>query len=93
MALSWIEHEAYKLRLVLPPRFRALDDDPEATELRRRVVQALDRFRPAGVALEVGFVEERWVLGDAVLGAAPESPVASLAGDMVLWPVPQGDGS
>jgi hypothetical protein len=88
LALSWLEHEAYKVRVVIPARFRELEDDPEATLVRRRVAQAMDRFRPAGVALEVAFIDERWVLGEGMLGDADSSAVAALAGGMALWPAP-----
>jgi len=92
LALSWMEREAHKARIVIPPRFRALEDDPEATAVRRRLAQALDRFRPAGVAIEVGFVDEGWVLGTGVLGPPGGSAVAALVGGMALWPAPPDDG-
>ncbi len=90
VALSWIEHEAYKIRLMIPPRFRQFEDDPEAPELRRRLAQAVNRFRPAGVALEIGFIDEHWVLGDGVLGEAGGSALAALTAGMMLWPAPAG---
>jgi len=92
VALSWMEHEAYKLRLVIPARFRGFGDDPEGTEVRRRVAQAVDRFRPAGVALEVAFIDERWVLGEGTLGTTETSAVAALAGGVALWPAPPDSG-
>jgi hypothetical protein len=88
VALSWLEREAYKVRLVLPARFRELEDDPEAGEVRRRVAQAVDRFRPAGVALEVAFIDERWTLGEGVLGAGDSSALGALLGGMALWQAP-----
>jgi hypothetical protein len=88
VALSWIEHEAYKIRLMIPPRFREFEDDPEVPELRRRLAQALNRFRPAGVALDIGFIDERWILGEGTLGEAGGSAVAALTGGMMLWLAP-----
>ena len=88
VALSWIEHEAYKIRLVIPPRFRAFDADPDATELRRRLAGALDRFRPAGIALEIGFIDDAWTLGEGVLGDPDSSALAALTGGLALSPAP-----
>jgi hypothetical protein len=92
VALSWIEHEAYKIRLMVPPRFLQFEDDPEAPELRRRLAQAVNRFRPAGVALEIGFIDEHWVLGEGTLGEAGGSAMAALTAGMMLWPTPADGG-
>jgi len=92
LALSWIEHEAYKIRLMIPPRFREFEDDPETPELRRRLAQAVNRFRSAGVALEIGFVDEHWILPVGTLGEPDGSAVAALSAGMLLWPVPANGG-
>ena len=87
VGFAWREHEAYKVRVLIPPRFRALSDEPEGVEVTRRVTDALERFRPAGVAVETAFIDERWTLGEAALGGAegaPE-PLLALGGGTVLW--------
>lgn len=88
LALSWVEHEAFKVLLLLPPRFRAFDPDPDTTALRRHLARALDRFRPAGVALEIGFLDPRWTLGAATLGDFGRAPLAALESGLELWPAP-----
>src|SRR5262249_30906752 len=57
--LSWLEHEAYALRILLPRRFSSLDVDgtPPMTQLVKR---ALERHRPAGVDIRVEYIDDRW---------------------------------
>jgi hypothetical protein len=88
VSLSWLEHEAYALRILLPRRFESFDvtGQPPMTELVRR---ALERHRPAGVEVRVEYVDDRWILGasDVTAGAAAD-PILSLRGGSVLWPAP-----
>lgn len=90
VSLSWLEHEAYAVRLLLPRRFADFDATSEApmTEL---VARAIERHRPAGVEVRVEYVEDRWILGASDVTAADTAdPILSLRGGSVLWasPVP-----
>lgn len=87
----WQEREAYKVRVLIPPRFRELTDDPEGVVVTRRVSDALDRFRPAGVTLETRFIDDRWILGESAINdeAGGEDALLALSGGMVLWPAPE----
>jgi hypothetical protein len=88
VSLSWLEHEAYAVRLLLPRRASLFDVDgqPPMTEL---VARALERHRPAGVELRVEYVEDRWILGASdVTGADAADPILSLRGGSVLWTPP-----
>src|SRR5262249_33173141 len=59
ISFSWLERRAFSVRVLIPPRFRALTpDDPEGLETRRRVALAMQRFKPAGVEVTVEFVED-----------------------------------
>lgn len=91
LGFAWSEREAYKVRVLIPARFRALDDDPEGTVVTTRVTESLERFRPAGVAIETRFIDDRWVLGDSVLNddAGGADALAALSGGTVLWPGPE----
>ncbi len=85
VGLSWLEHEAYALRIILPRRFASFDITGQAamSELVRR---ALERHRPAGVDLRVDYVDDRWVLGSSdVTAAGAADPILSLRGGSVLW--------
>ncbi|MEP7000467.1 MAG: hypothetical protein ABI969_08295 [bacterium] len=88
VSLSWLEHEAFALRILLPRRFSSFDitGKPAMTELVRR---ALERHRPAGVDVRVEYVDDRWVLGtsDVTAGSSPD-PILSLRGGSVLWTSP-----
>jgi hypothetical protein len=98
VALSWLEHEAYAVRILLPRRYARFDEagQPTIAELVRR---ALERHRPAGVegargdagapplpGVRVEYVEDRWILGASdVTDASSADPILSLRGGSVLW--------
>ncbi len=91
VSLSWMERRAFAARLLIPGRFRTLRDaaDAEASQVLRRVSRALERFRPAGVALSVEFIDERWVLGQSVLpSSARTDPITALRSATALWEPP-----
>ncbi|HEU0013978.1 MAG TPA: hypothetical protein VFQ45_09860, partial [Longimicrobium sp.] len=89
IALSWEEHEAYAVRVLIPARFRALyPDEPEGAGALARVEEALERHRPAGVDVRVEYLEDRWVLGGGALGGATPDPLLGLRGGTELWPSP-----
>lgn len=91
VGFRWSEREAYKVRVLIPPRFRALTDDPEGLAVTQAVTRALDRFRPAGVSIETVFIDKRWVLGEGAIdaGAGETDALAALAGGTELWPEPE----
>jgi len=90
VSLSWLEHRAFAVRLLIPSRFRLLTPkDPDGADTRQRVAHAVGRFRPVGIEVSVEFVDERWKLGEGVLTTAAEKdPIARLRGGTVLWPSP-----
>lgn len=90
VSLSWLERRAHAVRIFIPSRFRALEDHPEAPEVRRRLVEAVGRFRPVGIHVEAAFLDDRWTLGEGDMNAAAnEDPVAALRGSTVLWSAPE----
>lgn len=89
VALSWLEHRAFAVRLLIPSRFHGLEDDPEGTEVLRRVVIAVERFRPVGIELKVEFVDDRWVLGSGLLTSGEGvDPIERLRSATALWEAP-----
>ena len=92
--LSWLEHTAYALRVVIPARFGRFDGDgptPPSPSLTDRVATALERFRPAGVAVKVELADDRWALGTGVVtDAVASDPISLLRGGTVLTPSPHG---
>lgn len=85
VTLSWLEHEAYALRVIIPARFKRLDhDDVAAADL---VAAALERFRPAGVTVRVEYPDDSWVLGEGVMPAGDSlNPNLLLMDGTRLWP-------
>jgi hypothetical protein len=95
ISFSWLEHRAFTVRVLIPPRFRTLTpDDPDGFDTRRRVARALQRFKPAGVEVTVEFVENRWELGKGVLfSGEAEGPIAELRAGTTLWSAPTSENA
>jgi hypothetical protein len=89
VALSWLEHRAFAVRLLIPERLRRLSPDDDGAEVLRRTAQAVERFRPVGIDVKVEFIDDRWVLGQGVLaGDRPADLVDQLRAGTTLWPSP-----
>ena len=90
VSFAWREHEAYKVRVLIPPRFRALSDDPDGIDVTRRVTDAIERFRPLGIAVETMFTDDRWVLGQGTLAnqGSDINALFALTNGTTLWPAP-----
>jgi hypothetical protein len=65
LMLSWLEHEAYALRLIIPARFKLFDGDGQ--QVTERLAAAVERFRPAGVQLRVVYADDLWVSDEGIL--------------------------
>ncbi len=91
--LSWLEHEAYAVRVLLPRRFGGfVPEVPEGGESRgfRRIPEivaaGLQRFKPAGVHVRVELADKRWVLDRGVLaGDVEDSPIENVRSGIHLW--------
>ena len=90
LSLSWLEHRAFFVRVLIPRRFRALTpEDPEGVQTRQRVAQAIKRFQPAGVEVRVEFIDDRWVLNTGTLtGGESADPIVQLRSGTLLWDAP-----
>jgi hypothetical protein len=89
VSLSWLERRAYCARVWIPMRFqRLIPADAEGAEVKRRVVQALNRFRPAGVQLEVEYLDPRWVMGRGIALSEDSDEPAGPGSGTVLWSAP-----
>ncbi|MEY8876073.1 MAG: hypothetical protein AB9M60_06170, partial [Leptothrix sp. (in: b-proteobacteria)] len=89
VALSWLEHRAFAVRLLIPPRLRRISPADDGAEVLRRTAQAVERFRPVGIEVKVEFIDDRWVLGQGVLaGDTPADLVDQLRAGTTLWPSP-----
>jgi hypothetical protein len=91
VSLSWLEHRAFVVRLLIPRRFQILatEDDPEGVQVRQRVAQAVKRFQPAGVDVRVEFIDDRWILGGAkLISAESDDPITLLRSGTLLWSAP-----
>lgn len=94
VALSWLEREAYAVRLWLPPRLRALDppreDEGSRPPIPALVARAASRFKAAGIDLRAEWIGDNWILGESVLGAAEgDDLLARLRPGTALWPTPE----
>jgi hypothetical protein len=91
LALSWLERCAFRARIWIPHRFLQLTpDDEEGLATRRQVLEAVERFRPAAVRLDIDFIDNRWVLGRGMIFQADQQPADQGPGiGMELWTAPQ----
>ncbi|MCP4600663.1 MAG: hypothetical protein GY847_09055 [Proteobacteria bacterium] len=88
LTLSWLEQEAYVVRLHLPARFKTLDDDDGAT-MSGHVLAAIERFRPAGIKVEIVYQDEQWILGEGTIpGTETPDPTSVMLGGTVLGSSP-----
>ncbi len=87
VALSWLEHRAFAVRLLVPSRFRHWQaDDADAALTLQAVARAVERVRPLGVALAVEFIEDRWTLGSGSLTSGEgDDPIEALRAGTRLW--------
>ncbi len=67
LTLRWLERQAYTVKLLIPPRFRTYDDNADGLMVREAVKHSIQRFRPAGIDVQVDFVQEDWLMGEAQL--------------------------
>jgi hypothetical protein len=91
VSISWLEHRAFCVRVLIPRRFRdwTAESDPEGVQIRQRVAQSLKRFQPAGVEVRVEFIDDRWVLGSGTLvSEASADPIVQLSSGTLLWAAP-----
>jgi hypothetical protein len=90
VSLSWLEHRAFCVRVLIPRRFRALTpEDSEGVQTLQRVAQAVKRFQPAGVEVRVEFLDDRWVLGAGTLVSDESAdPIEQLRSGTLLWSAP-----
>ena len=92
VSLAWDERVAFRVTVWIPKRFLALTpDDEEGRETLERVGFALNRFRPAGVQVDVKFVDDRWVLGRGLILAEGGTPgdLAPPGSGLELWSAPE----
>jgi|GEM_PF-1158232 len=84
--LRWLERQAYKVRLFVPKRFAGFDDDG-GEAIKNDIKLGIERFRPAGVDVEVVFVDDHWSLNDADLphgDAADDSAISRIRSQTIL---------
>lgn len=99
VALSWLEHRGFAVRLLIPPRFRAWRaDDAEGVLTLQAVARAVERFRPLGVALAVEYIEDRWTLGSGTLTSGDvanggDDPIEALRAGTRLWAGPSPEAN
>lgn len=72
--MAWRENKPFAAIVFIPPELKALDAGLGGTDLRLLVRAGLERFRAAGIELDVEYAEEDWVMGDSVVrDMAPDS--------------------
>jgi hypothetical protein len=65
--LQWQEHEPFAVSVLVPDAMQSLDDALEDVDLLAWIRAGLERFRAAGIRLNVEYYSEQWVLDHSIL--------------------------
>jgi hypothetical protein len=65
--VQWQEHEPFALTVLIPDALEDLDDMLEDVDLRAWVRAGLERFRGAGIRINVEYYSDKWILDHSVL--------------------------
>jgi hypothetical protein len=85
VGFRWQEREPFALRVLLPQRFAALDDE-SGSRLVDPLRLLLNRHRAAGVHVYVAYADDRWVLGTGVVrDADSDDALGTLVSGTALW--------
>ena len=85
LGFVWDEREPFAVRVLLPMRLSAADDD--AGSLLRLPLQGLlERHRAAGVALRVEYADPRWRLGAGIVRENEDDALGVVLNGTQLWP-------
>jgi hypothetical protein len=85
LGFAWEEREPFAVRVLLPQRFAAADDET-GTLLRQPLTRLLDRHRAAGVDVRVEYADPRWSLGEGVVRAGADDALGVVLAGTQLWP-------
>lgn len=65
--ILWQEHEPYALTILIPDDLQALDDFLEDVDLTSWIHAGLERFRSAGIRINIDYYSDEWILDHSVL--------------------------
>ena len=85
LGFAWEEREPFAVRVLLPQRFAAADDET-GTLLRQPLTRLLDRHRAAGVDVRLEYADPRWSLGEGVVRAGADDALGVVLAGTQLWP-------
>ncbi len=85
LGFDWEEREPFAVRVLLPRRLQAVDDD-KGTRLREPLRRLLDRHRAAGVDVRVEYADPRWTLGSGVVREQADEAIGTVLAGTELWP-------
>ncbi|WP_405066993.1 hypothetical protein OG558_35915 [Kribbella sp. NBC_01510] len=85
LGFAWEEREPFAVRVLLPQRFAAADDET-GTLLRQPLTRLLDRHRAAGVDVRIEYADPRWSLGEGVVRAGADDALGVVLAGTQLWP-------
>ncbi len=68
--MQWQEHEPFALTILIPDALEGLDDVLADVDLCAWLRAGLERFRGAGIRVNVEYYSEQWILDHSVLRSA-----------------------
>ena len=85
IGFAWEEREPFAVRILLPRRLAAVDDD-KGSKLREPLRQLLDRHRAAGVDVRIEYADPRWTVGTGVVRDTEDDAIGTVVAGTELWP-------
>jgi hypothetical protein len=81
--LTWRENEPFAASVLIPSDLKTLEDAGLVKDLPTLVRAGLERYRAAGIRLDVSYFDQAWILSHSVLenldNTVPTSPTPALA--------------
>lgn len=65
--VQWREHELFAVTILIPDGLKDLDDKLEDVDLRAWLRAGLERFRGAGIRVNVAYYSDQWILDHSIL--------------------------
>jgi hypothetical protein len=91
--LTWKENEPFAASVLIPGELKPLEDAGVVKDLPTLVRAGLERYRAAGIRLDVSYFDQTWLLGHSVLEkidtTIPTAPAPAPAPPPIPAPAPQ----
>lgn len=86
--LMWKENEPFAASVLIPSDLKTLEDAHLVDDLPALVLAGLERYRAAGIRLDVSYFDQNWVLGHSLLKSLTSLPGEGVSFDATIPAAP-----